>query len=255
MFEEAGTTRDAVDAVVEWPGGPVRFVDTAGMRRQTRVQGVEYFSFVRATDAIERAHVAMLVIDATQGFTVEDKKIAEPRDGGGSRVPARREQVGPRRREGQDATRTSTRPSVSSRMRRRCEPRPSTAGRSASGTDPARPPHRWNLRVSTAKVNAGDPASAARTADRARREHAALRHAGERGAAVVRRLRRSARARRRVPALPRESPAQGVRFPRRPLRSGSAPARTPVDPANAPPSRRATPLRRNRAASHPTVNS
>lgn len=76
VFEEAGTTRDAVDAVVEWPAGPVRFVDTAGMRRQTRVHGVEYFSFVRATEAIERAHVSMLVIDATQGFTVEDKKIA-----------------------------------------------------------------------------------------------------------------------------------------------------------------------------------
>ncbi len=76
VFEEAGTTRDAVDAVVEWPGGPVRFVDTAGMRRQTRVRGVEYYSFVRATEAIARADVAVLVIDASEGFTVEDKKIA-----------------------------------------------------------------------------------------------------------------------------------------------------------------------------------
>ena len=76
VFEDAGTTRDAVDAVVPWPDGPVRFVDTAGMRRPTRVQGIEYFSFVRATEAIERADVAMLVIDATQGFTVEDKRIA-----------------------------------------------------------------------------------------------------------------------------------------------------------------------------------
>jgi GTP-binding protein len=75
VFEEAGTTRDTVDAVVEWPGGPVRFVDTAGMRRQVKVKGVEYFSFVRATEAIERAHVAALLIDATEGFTVEDKKI------------------------------------------------------------------------------------------------------------------------------------------------------------------------------------
>ena len=75
VFEEAGTTRDAVDAVVEWPGGPVRFVDTAGMRRQVKVRGVEYFSFVRATEAIERAHVVVLVIDASEGFTVEDKKI------------------------------------------------------------------------------------------------------------------------------------------------------------------------------------
>jgi GTPase len=75
VFEEAGTTRDAVDAVIEWPEGPVRFVDTAGMRRQVKVRGVEYFSFVRATEAIERAHVAALVIDASEGFTVEDKKI------------------------------------------------------------------------------------------------------------------------------------------------------------------------------------
>jgi len=75
VFEEAGTTRDAVDALVEWPEGPVRFVDTAGMRRQVKVRGVEYFSFLRATEAIERAHVAVLVIDAAEGFTVEDKKI------------------------------------------------------------------------------------------------------------------------------------------------------------------------------------
>ena len=73
---EAGTTRDSVDDVVQWPDGPVRFVDTAGMRRQVKVKGVEYFSFVRATQAIDRADVAMLVIDAAEGFTVEDKKIA-----------------------------------------------------------------------------------------------------------------------------------------------------------------------------------
>ena len=76
VFEEAGTTRDAVDAVVSWPDGPVRFVDTAGMRRATKIRGVEYFSVVRATQAIERAHVGILVIDAEQGFAVEDKKIA-----------------------------------------------------------------------------------------------------------------------------------------------------------------------------------
>ena len=76
VYEEAGTTRDAVDAVVGWPDGRVRFVDTAGMRRATRVRGVEYYSVVRATQAIERAHVALLVIDAEQGFTAEDKRIA-----------------------------------------------------------------------------------------------------------------------------------------------------------------------------------
>jgi GTP-binding protein len=76
VFEEAGTTRDAVDAVVEWPGGPVRFVDTAGFRRPAKVRGIEYYSFLRAERAIERAGVAMLVLDAPQGLTTEDKRIA-----------------------------------------------------------------------------------------------------------------------------------------------------------------------------------
>ena len=76
VFEEAGTTRDAVDALVTWPNGPVRFVDTAGLRRLSKVQGVEYYSFLRAERAIERAHVALLVLDASQGFTGEDKRIA-----------------------------------------------------------------------------------------------------------------------------------------------------------------------------------
>jgi GTP-binding protein len=76
VFEEAGTTRDAVDVLVEWPGGPVRFVDTAGLRRHGRAQGVEYYSFLRAERAIERSGVALLVLDAPQGFTGEDKRIA-----------------------------------------------------------------------------------------------------------------------------------------------------------------------------------
>lgn len=76
VFEEAGTTRDSVDAVLEWPQGRVRFVDTAGMRRQTRVRGVEFYSFVRATRAVERADVAVVVIEAPEGLTSEDKKIA-----------------------------------------------------------------------------------------------------------------------------------------------------------------------------------
>jgi len=76
VFEEAGTTRDAVDAVVPWPEGPVRFVDTAGFRRPARVRGIEYYSSLRAERAIERAHVAMLVLDATEGLTGEDKRLA-----------------------------------------------------------------------------------------------------------------------------------------------------------------------------------
>ena len=76
VYEEAGTTRDAVDAVVTWPGGRVRFVDTAGLRRPSRTEGVEYYGYVRAVRAIERAHVAVLVLDASEGFTTEDRKIA-----------------------------------------------------------------------------------------------------------------------------------------------------------------------------------
>ncbi|HXF72708.1 MAG TPA: ribosome biogenesis GTPase Der, partial [Actinomycetota bacterium] len=76
VFEEAGTTRDAVDAIVPWPGGPVRFVDTAGFRRPSRARGVEYYSYVRAVRAVDRSHVAVLVLDATEGFTAEDRRIA-----------------------------------------------------------------------------------------------------------------------------------------------------------------------------------
>jgi GTPase len=77
VSEVPGTTRDAVDSVVTWPEvGRVRFVDTAGMRRGRKVRGVEYFSVLRATEAIARADVVMLVLDAVDGFTTEDKKIA-----------------------------------------------------------------------------------------------------------------------------------------------------------------------------------
>jgi GTP-binding protein len=77
VYEQAGTTRDSVDAVVEWPGaGRIRFVDTAGMRRAIRVQGVEYYSFVRAGEAIDRAHAAAVLFDAAQGLTAEDRRIA-----------------------------------------------------------------------------------------------------------------------------------------------------------------------------------
>jgi GTPase len=75
VWEEAGTTRDAVDAVVEWEGGAVRFVDTAGLRRTVRAQGVEYYSFLRAERSIERADVTLLVIDSSGGFTSEDRRI------------------------------------------------------------------------------------------------------------------------------------------------------------------------------------
>jgi GTPase len=76
VYEDAGTTRDAVDAVVEWESGRVRFVDTAGLRRTTGAQGVRYYSYLRAERAIERAHVSLLVLSTVEGFTAEDRRIA-----------------------------------------------------------------------------------------------------------------------------------------------------------------------------------
>jgi GTP-binding protein len=73
-----GTTRDAVDTIVETPEGTVCFVDTAGMRRKSRTErGTEYFSVLRALDALDRADIALLIIDATAGVTHQDQRLAE----------------------------------------------------------------------------------------------------------------------------------------------------------------------------------
>ncbi len=76
VYEEAGTTRDAVDAVVRWDGRPVRFVDTAGFRRPSRARGVEYYGYVRTVQAIDRSHVTALVMAAHEGLTTVDRRIA-----------------------------------------------------------------------------------------------------------------------------------------------------------------------------------
>jgi GTP-binding protein len=73
-----GTTRDAVDTVVSTAEGTVCFVDTAGMRRKSRTErGTEYFSVLRALDALDQADIALLVIDATAGVTHQDQRLAE----------------------------------------------------------------------------------------------------------------------------------------------------------------------------------
>lgn len=76
VFPEAGTTRDAVDSLVLWDGRRVRFVDTAGFRKPSRAQGVDYYGYVRTVRAIERSHVVALVADAEEGVTTEDRRIA-----------------------------------------------------------------------------------------------------------------------------------------------------------------------------------
>ena len=73
----AGTTRDAIDTRFENEHGKYNFIDTAGMRRQKKVEDrVEKFSVLRAKMAVERADVCVLVIDASEGITEQDEKIA-----------------------------------------------------------------------------------------------------------------------------------------------------------------------------------
>jgi GTP-binding protein len=73
----AGTTRDAIDTPIEYQGIPVTLIDTAGIRRRGRVErGVEKYSVIRSMKAIERADVALLMIDATSGITAQDAHIA-----------------------------------------------------------------------------------------------------------------------------------------------------------------------------------
>jgi GTP-binding protein len=82
-----GTTRDTIDTVVDTPEGPIKFVDTAGMRRKAKIdEGTEYYSLVRALQAVDQSDVALLVIDATIGVTAQDQRLAERIDAAGSPV-------------------------------------------------------------------------------------------------------------------------------------------------------------------------
>ncbi|MFL6205740.1 MAG: ribosome biogenesis GTPase Der [Acidimicrobiales bacterium] len=82
-----GTTRDTVDTVVDTDEGPIRFVDTAGMRRKAKIdEATEYYSLVRALQAVDRSDVALLVIDSTVGVTAQDQRLAERIDAAGSPV-------------------------------------------------------------------------------------------------------------------------------------------------------------------------
>ena len=84
VHDMPGTTRDAIDTVVETELGPLRFIDTAGMRRKARVDDdTEYYSNLRALRAIDKADVALLVIDASEGVTSEDQRLAERVDAAG----------------------------------------------------------------------------------------------------------------------------------------------------------------------------
>ena len=84
VHDMPGTTSDSIDTVVETENGPVRFIDTAGMRRKARVdESTEYYSLVRALQAVDSADVSLLIIDSTEGVTHQDQRLAERVDAAG----------------------------------------------------------------------------------------------------------------------------------------------------------------------------
>lgn len=77
VSEIAGTTRDAIDTEITWQDREYVFIDTAGLRRKSKIkEELERFSIIRAVTAVERADVVVVVIDATEGVTEQDAKIA-----------------------------------------------------------------------------------------------------------------------------------------------------------------------------------
>ncbi|MEG3586642.1 MAG: ribosome biogenesis GTPase Der [Actinomycetota bacterium] len=87
VHDEAGTTRDAIDTIVETDLGNIKFVDTAGMRRKAKIsEDTEFYSLVRALKAIDKADVALLVIDSTVGVTHQDQRLSERIDAAGCPV-------------------------------------------------------------------------------------------------------------------------------------------------------------------------
>ncbi len=78
VADQPGTTRDAIDAELSFEGRDLRLIDTAGLRRRTKVAGtVAYYAQLRSERAAERADVALLVADATEGIRTEDLRIGE----------------------------------------------------------------------------------------------------------------------------------------------------------------------------------
>jgi len=76
VSEVPGTTRDAIDTLLEWEGKPLVLIDTAGIRRRGRIeQGIEKYGVMRALRAIQRCDVALLLLDATEGVTAQDAHI------------------------------------------------------------------------------------------------------------------------------------------------------------------------------------
>ena len=84
VHDMPGTTRDSIDTLVDTDVGRIRFVDTAGMRRKSKIDiQTEYYSALRALESVDAADVCLLVIDATEGVTAQDQRLAERVDASG----------------------------------------------------------------------------------------------------------------------------------------------------------------------------
>lgn len=78
VSEIAGTTRDAIDTRFHYDGRAIDFIDTAGLRRQSKIDpGLEYYASLRTEQAVERADICLLLIDATEEVHIQDLKVAE----------------------------------------------------------------------------------------------------------------------------------------------------------------------------------
>lgn len=78
VHDMPGTTRDAIDTLIDTEHGLIRFIDTAGMRRRAKTEaGLETYAVLRSLDALDRADIAILVIDSTVGATGQDQRLAE----------------------------------------------------------------------------------------------------------------------------------------------------------------------------------
>lgn len=72
----AGTTRDSIDSIIDIGGTTYRFIDTAGIRRKSKIeQNIEYYSYIRTLKALDRAEIAVLIVDGAQGFSEGEQKI------------------------------------------------------------------------------------------------------------------------------------------------------------------------------------
>tara|TARA_B100001115_G_scaffold17977_1_gene12770 strand:- start:997 stop:2310 length:1314 start_codon:yes stop_codon:yes gene_type:complete len=74
----AGTTRDSIDSIIKWHGKNVKIVDTAGLRKKSKVDDdIEFYSSLRAMDSLIRSNIVLLVVDVEKGFTKQEKSIAK----------------------------------------------------------------------------------------------------------------------------------------------------------------------------------